>query len=122
MAMDDPRYALGFDLGGTKLMGVIVDRRDARVLAERTVPTVFEENDLVDTLTGLAEHLITEAQTSMQGRVAAAGLGAPGLVDRAGVLRYGANLPGVIDAPLAARLSERIGVPVAADNDAACAA
>lgn len=43
-------------------------------------------------------------------------------MDRSGTLRYGPNIPGVTDLPLAARLRERLGLPVVVDNDATCAA
>src|SRR5699024_1697858 len=116
--------ALGFDLGGTKLLGVALDASDGGLLAEAQMPTVSEEDRLIASFEELAAVLIADVAEGRGQRpaVRSAGLGAPGLVDRRGVLRYGANLPGVVDAPLAERLSERIGVPVAADNDAACAA
>ena len=42
----------------------------------------------------------------------AVGVGAPGLVDRDGVLRFAPNLPGVVELPVQATLSERLGCPV----------
>lgn len=123
MAVPEPRFSLGFDLGGTKLRGIVLDPADHSVLAERTVPTVFAEDALLETLITLTGDLGAAVGAGPgPGSFATAGLGAPGLVDRDGVLRYGANLPGVVDAPLAARLAERIGVPIVADNDATCAA
>src|SRR5258705_305414 len=53
--------------------------------------------------------------------VAGVGIGAPGLVDDDGVLRYAPNLPGVAELPLAAPLQARLGVPVVVENDASCA-
>lgn len=122
MATVTHELALGFDLGGTKLAGALVDPATGTVLARTQVPTVFEEDRLVDEMVGLADVLSTMLPDGIQGRIACAGLGAPGLVDRDGVLRYGANLPGVLDAPLALGLSQRLNVPVAAENDATCAA
>jgi glucokinase len=49
-------------------------------------------------------------------------VGVPGLVDRAGVLRFAPNLPGVVDLAIRAELEARLGVPVRVDNDATCAA
>lgn len=54
--------------------------------------------------------------------VAAVGLGAAGLVDSGGVMRFAPNLPGVVEYPLRDRLAQRLGRPVAIDNDATAAA
>lgn len=120
----DHLHLLGFDLGGTKLGGIVFDADRGEILARRSVPTVFSEDGLIDAIAALADDLLDGLRTE-HGHdpvIASAGIGAPGLVDRAGVLRYGANLPGVLDAPFAARLADRLGIPVAADNDATCAA
>src|SRR5207249_951697 len=50
--------------------------------------------------------------------VVAIGVGIAGLVDAKGVLRYGPNLPGVVDAPVHDALAQRTALPVAVDNDA----
>jgi glucokinase len=55
------------------------------------------------------------------GAVDAVGVGMPGLVDHAGVLRVGANLPGVRGFAVRDELGARLGVPVVVDNDANCA-
>lgn len=49
------------------------------------------------------------------------GVGAPGLVDRSGVLRYAPNLPGVVDLDVGEVVSRGTGLEVAVDNDANCA-
>ena len=60
---------------------------------------------------------IEQAEAAAPGRrVTAVGLGAPGLVDRSGVLRYGANLPGVVDLALADELADGLGLPVVVDH------
>ena len=53
--------------------------------------------------------------------IGAVGVGAPGLVDRDGVLRAAPNLIGVAEMPIRDMLVERLGVPVTVDNDATCA-
>ena len=59
------------------------------------------------------------ARVAVDGKdaVAAVGVGIAGLVDGNGVLRYGPNLPGVIDAPVREALGARTGLPVVVDND-----
>ena len=49
------------------------------------------------------------------------GVGAAGLVSTDGVWRAAPNVTGVWDFPLEARLTARLGHPVAVDNDATCA-
>ncbi|MEO6987859.1 MAG: ROK family protein [Aquihabitans sp.] len=110
----------GFDLGGTKLLGLVVDRDGEKPLAVEQVPTPTTVDDLVNAVVDMNRRLL--AAVGDDAELVAVGMGAPGLVDRAGVLRYGPHLPGIVDVPLSEALSERLGVPAAIDNDANCAA
>ena len=110
---------LGLDLGGTKVLGVALSE-DGEVVAECRQPTPRGEDALIDTLGAVAEEL--RDATAAAGEVTAVGVGAPGLVDRDGVLRAAPNLPGVDQLPLRAGLASRLRLPVRADNDATCAA
>lgn len=109
---------VGVDLGGTKVLGVAVDpSRPAEVVAEVRVLTPAGAGPIVEAIATVVERLAADA-----GPVDALGIGAAGLVDRDGVLRYGPNLPLVTDLDLRGTFSARFGVPVAVDNDATCAA
>ena len=105
--------SIGIDLGGTKLLGVVVDEA-GQVIAESLVATPCGPAAIVDAVAGLVADL---------GGAAAIGVGAPGLVERDGVLRTAPNLPGVHDLDLRAALTDRYPeLVVRIDNDATCAA
>lgn len=114
----------GLDLGGTKLLGLVLDPEveEASPLAEGRVPTPEGADAVLAALADLVTDLRDRARSDHGRELRAVGLGAPGLVDRAGTFRYGPNLPGVVGVPVAAELSERVGLPVVVDNDATCAA
>ncbi len=109
------RSSIGIDVGGTKLLGVLIDPAEpAVVLGERRAATPTGTDALVDAVVTMIDELDPTG-------AAAVGIGLPGLVDRADRFRYGPNLPGVIDVDLGAVLRERSGRAVVADNDATCA-
>lgn len=112
-------YTIGFDIGGTKILGVVTDRNGTVVAEERDEsPEGF--GDIVDSAANMAATLQGRiaGDNRLQGEIVAIGVGIAGLVDGDGVLRYGPNLPGVIDAPVRDALAKRTGVPVVVDNDA----
>jgi glucokinase len=107
---------IGIDVGGTKVLGVVVDPQDpATVQHELRIPTPPGGDGLIDAIVALVEDLAAVGE-----RPAAVGVGVPGLVDREGVLRAGAHLQHVTDLPLRAGLVERLALPVLVDNDANC--
>ena len=107
--------AIGIDVGGTKLLGVVVDTAEPSTpiaVARRSTPVGTEA--LVESLVALVAEL--DADTS-----APVGIGLPGLVDHDDRFRYGPNLPAVEDVDLGDLLGSRVGRPVVVDNDATCA-
>jgi len=104
---------IGLDIGGTKVLGV--------VLAEDG--TVAREVRLASPHTGLDALVATGATIVEQLDAPAApiGVGAAGLVDHEGVVRYAPNLPNVRDAPLRDALAHATGHVVVVDNDASVA-
>ncbi len=116
------RLAVGVDLGGTKVLGRLLDpARPTEALDETRVDTPRGSDKIVDALELVAVTLADRARERGWGEVAAVGIGAAGLVDLAGVLRFAPNLPTVVDLDIAGALRPRLGVPVAVDNDANCA-
>lgn len=121
MSSAEPGLVLGLDLGGTKLLGMVVSPEGEEPLAIDRVPTPAGSDALLDSIADLASSLVAEGRSAGHGEVQAVGLGAPGLVDRSGTLRFAPNLPGIVDLPLRELLEDRIGLPVVIDNDATCA-
>jgi len=104
---------IGLDIGGTKVLGV--------VLAEDG--TVVREVRLASPHTGLDALVATGATIveQLDEPDAPIGVGAAGLVDHNGVVRYAPNLPNVRDAPLRDALAQATGHVVVVDNDASVA-
>jgi glucokinase len=94
------------------VLGIVLDDR-GRIAAQDRVPTPQGASAIVDA--------IAEVVGLLGAPGLPVGVGAPGLVDRDGVLRFAPNLPGVVDAPMRADLSARLGVPVVLENDATAA-
>jgi len=102
----------GIDLGGTKCLGVALDEAGS-VVAEHRLVTPVGTEAIVETIVAVATAL---------GSPAALGVGAPGLVDVDGVLRFAPNLPGVVNVPLRTAIEARLaGTRVRIENDASAA-
>jgi glucokinase len=106
---------IGVDVGGTKILAVAVDVWGG-VDAELRAHTPARGEDLLDTVADLIVRL------RRPGVPVSVGVGAPGLVDREGVLRFAPNLPSVIGLPIRDGLEARVaGSWVRVANDASCA-
>lgn len=102
---------VGIDVGGTKLVGAALDG-DGGILRRGRVATPRDDPAaLVDAVTDLVREL---------GEGVPVGVGAAGIIDRDGVVRYAPNL-GVSDLPLGPQLEARLAVPVIVRNDATVA-
>ncbi len=127
------QVTIGIDMGGTKVLGLAVDDEGV-VLAEVRVATpgrratgaggTGAEHDtdgfapVIEALASVTEQLCAGIDTE----VASVGVGAPGLVDNTGVLRYAPNLPGGNGLDIAGGLAARLGgLRTVVDNDATCA-
>jgi glucokinase len=106
---------VGIDIGGTKLLAVVLDA-DGVIVREQLAPSPIEFDAVV---AAIAQEINALVDTTGAG---AAGLGIAGMVDRNGVVAYAPNMPGLRRAPVRAAVEERITVPLAVDNDANVAA
>jgi glucokinase len=118
---------LGIDVGGTKILGLAVDgagsvQAEAKVATPRLLAPESSGpggDAVVEAIAVVAERLLEAVGTEA---VAAVGVGVPGLVDDAGMLRFAPNLPGGEGLDVGVRLTERLGGrKVVVDNDATCA-
>jgi glucokinase len=114
--------SIGVDIGGTKILGVVVDPTDPTltVQAEHRVLTPQGPAVVLDAIAGVVRTL--DEQHAGEA-VSSVGVGIAGLVDLKGILRLSPNLPTLTDVAVQAELQQRLGgLPVHVDNDANCAA
>jgi glucokinase len=113
----DARYAIGVDLGGTKILAAVVSK-EGEVGERRERPTpVDSQQKLLATLDSVVEEVLGVGR-----EIAALGVGIPSTIDqRAGRAVSSVHIP-LADLDLRQRMAERFNVPVAIDNDANAAA
>ena len=106
--------AIGIDIGGTKILGALVDG-SGKVLTEKRVPSPAQDPDqMVDDVVSLIQTLADEANEP----VLAAGVAAAGFIDaEQSTILYAPNL-NWRNEPLRERLQERVSIPVFIENDA----
>lgn len=110
---------IGIDLGGTNLRAAVIDE-DARILAQARVETRAQEGPdaVLKRLAAVAREAVERAGLKMKD-IAACGVGSPGPLDAStGVVLYTANMPGWTNIPVAARMTEELGVVTFLENDA----
>lgn len=108
---------VGIDVGGTKIAGAVV-ARDSSLRATLTLPSPVAGAELIDALVGVVAHLRAQSSEPIQ----AVGLGVPSLIDApTGRVAMTANLD-LADIDVRGVLTERLGIPVALDNDGNLAA
>jgi glucokinase len=104
-------WVIGVDLGGTKLLGGVVDRDlVVRHRAFRSTP----QNGVL----GALADIVGELTEAADGHVAAVGLGIPSLVDRARGAAVWTNHLDLEHVPVRDLMSEQLAVPVVVENDA----
>lgn len=108
--------AVGVDVGGTKLAAGLV-AADGTILDRNRQTTPADADQIVTAIVSSAQ---TFASHHRLGDVRV-GVGAAGLIDRDGVVRFSPNIPWTAY-PLRSRLAGRLAGPVTVDNDANVAA
>jgi glucokinase len=111
-----PRRVIGIDAGGTKLLGGVVDEG---LVVHHRVRRSWRGADRKEVLDIIVEAV--EEIRAVAPDVAAAGFGIPALVQRdTGFSRWSTHLP-LDEVPFRDLMSERLGLPVAVDNDSTAA-
>ncbi len=113
---------LGIDIGGTKTMIALADRRGNLVARSRKSSKRLEEGPeaYIAELIAHARELV--AGSGFSEPIEAIGVGCGGPLDReTGVILSGSVLPGWHNVPLRRQIEDAFGVPVNLDNDATAA-
>jgi len=118
MTKKDKTYVVGVDLGATKMLAAVVDRK-GKILSEVKQPTLPEAgaDSIIKRLVKTVREAIQEAGVPAK-KVLAVGVGAPAPVDpKTGFLFQATNIPALTDFPLGKRLRKALELPVFVDND-----
>jgi glucokinase len=108
---------VGVDLGGTKLLAGALAPDGTVLHRARRPATGLTREVLLDMVVDAVE----EARGAVGGELVAAGFGIPCTFDRRTGLAVQAVHQPLEDFPFAAAMRERLGLPVAVDNDGNCA-
>jgi glucokinase len=104
---------IGLDIGGTKVLGVVVDDRGTITREERRPSPRAGFDELVAACTAIVAELRAGDEP--------VGVGVAGLVDRDGNVAYSPNIPHLRNAPLRDALAKATGHRTIVDNDASVA-
>ena len=111
----------GVDIGGTKVLGIALGPRGA-TMAETRVPTPTGKREIAaDQVADVVEQVVAtlDAQVGDTSGDAPVGVGAPGMVDRDGSLRFAPNLSHAHGVDWSGLLGSRLpGRRVLVENDA----
>jgi glucokinase len=111
------RVGVGLDIGGTKVLGAVVDA-DGTILDEHRVPSPTGSwEGMLDAITTVVGELRTRRP-----EVETVGIGAAGMVDLDGMIHYAPNVLGFRKTPVQADVAAAVGLPTVVDNDANVAA
>lgn len=112
------KFAVGVDLGGTKILGSVVNLSNGRMISSSKKKTrvVTEGLDLVKRIAAVVDDAIEESGMDVS-KLCGIGIGAAGMVDRdKGILLAAANI-GANDLPIAEPLKAQFNLPVKLGND-----
>lgn len=108
--------AIGIDLGGTNLKGIVMDRNGSRRHLTR-VPTEANKGGAVvmENILTLIEKLVEKEGSA--NAILGVGIGTPGFVSEEGVISGAGNLPGWAGTEIYSPIRKRFGLHATAAND-----
>jgi len=114
--MEDRRYAVGVDIGGTKIAAAVVDS-DGKIYGKTRVRTDRHERDaVVEQVAAAAREAVASARVQWK-RIAAVGIDVPGIYYPQSGNVWAPNLPGWDQIPLRQMLQPRLPARVVVDSD-----
>lgn len=109
------KYALGIDIGGTKIEGSLVDSSGAALTTIR-IPTPLDCDETHTALSNLIQSLLPKNK-----KILGVGLSIPGSIDpKSKKLRNAPNSPAINGTRFFEGLKKRLSLPVKIENDANC--
>lgn len=119
--MTTVQYAVGIDIGGTKIAIGVVDQ-DGSIIIQDSIPTPSDPEDAVRRIDQIVKTMLTKAHVTTD-QLTGFGIGAPGPLDREeGVLKKAPNLPQWENYPIKKQIEQLYSKPVYFENDASAAA
>jgi glucokinase len=119
MGGNETMYALGVDIGGTKVNIGLIDQ-NGHIMADHTLATKPEDRKVIERVIGGIEHLLS----SIEGRVdlrdiRGIGIGSTGQIDfQRGTVHYATGfMPGYAGTPIRQMVKRKFEMPVYVDND-----
>jgi len=118
----DAAFALGVDLGGTKIHLALADLA-GNIVAEFIEPTDLRGGlNVIEQIRRLTEDLARQADIP-QSRIRAGAMGSPGVIDpRSGGIAIAPNIPGLDTINVPATMKQHLGFDVIIENDVNLAA
>lgn len=120
--MNDMTYALGVDIGGTKIATALMDQNGKVYKRSEVASDPSDKEKMFDQVINSIEMVLEESKVEIS-EISGIGVGVPGKIDREnGIAVYQNNLPWR-NFPIASRLKERYSIDnVVIDNDVYMAA
>lgn len=121
MSLELRKYRIGIDLGGTNIVGAVVND-DYEIISKSKVDTAAPRpaEEIFDDIATVCRKAVEDAGLTMND-IEYVGMGSPGTINSDGVIEYANNLAFDM-VPAKQMLEERLGRPAFIENDANCAA